>query len=181
MGLERHGQFLLLGAQLHLPLVQVDGKAEDVVDFPWCDLQRFPSPTVPPAAPWPIKRPAVGIISDAYIIDFATLEVRAEPTQLRELELAQDLDFVIKLASALGQVWGTAGEPIGAVRRCGRWFQSSEPNQLGLRAGTGTCQQQRFGHGAVGVLCPCNVQGTSFADACSVDVDKPRRNSTTIK
>ena len=51
VGLERHGQFLLLSAQLHVPLVQVDGKAEDVVDFPRCDLQPFPSPTVPAAAP----------------------------------------------------------------------------------------------------------------------------------
>ena len=117
MGLERHGQFLLLSAQLHLPLVQVDGKAEDVVDFPWCDLQRFPSPTVPAATPLPIKRPAIGIISDAFIIDFATLEICTEPTQLRAAALAQDLDFVIKLASALGQVWGTAGEPNVAVRR----------------------------------------------------------------
>ena len=33
------------------PPVQVDGKAEDVVDFPRCDLQPFPSPTVPAAAP----------------------------------------------------------------------------------------------------------------------------------
>ena len=33
------------------PPVQVDGKAEDVVDFPRCDLQWFPSPTVPAAAP----------------------------------------------------------------------------------------------------------------------------------
>ena len=118
MGLERHGQFLLLSAQLHLPLVQVDGKAEDVVDIPRCDLQRFPSPTVPAAKPLPIKRPAIGIISDAFIvIDFATLEICTEPTQLGAVELAQDLDFVIKLASALGQVWGTAGEPNVAVRR----------------------------------------------------------------
>ena len=117
MGLERHGQFLLVSAQLHLPLVQVDCKAEDVVDFPRCDLQWFPSPTVPAAKPLPIKRPAVGIISNAFIIDFATLEIYTEPTQQTAVELAQDLDFVIKLASALGQVWGTAGEPNVAVRR----------------------------------------------------------------
>ena len=126
-GLERHGQFLLLSAQLHLPLVQVDGKAEDIVDFPRCDLQRFPSPTVPAAAPWPIKRPAVGLISDAYIIDFATHEICTEPTQLRAVELAQDLDFMIKLASVLGQVWGTAGEPNVAVRRCSDGFKAVSP------------------------------------------------------
>ena len=111
MGLERHGQFLLLSAQLHLPLVQVYGQSEDVVDFPWYELQWFCGATLPPAAPLAVKGPAIGIISDTNFSTVSTLEICAKPTQLRKLELARDLDFVVKLAPALGQLGRTAREP----------------------------------------------------------------------
>ena len=167
IGFEPHKHILLLivRAQLHPPLVQVCGKPQDFGDVPlcnlqWlrCNLQWLRSATVPPATSLAIKGPAICIISDAFtIVIISTIEICTEPTQLRAVELAQDLDFMIKLASAPGQLRRAAGEPNVAMWWCFAWFQSSEPNQLGLRSRAGTCTQQSLGHRAVGIVCPRNV------------------------
>ena len=93
----------------------------------------------------------------------------------------QDLDFVIKLASALGQVWGTAGEPNVAVRRCVRWFQSSEPNQLGSGPGLAPASSNASVTGPLGSFALAKSKARTLPMPAALTSTKPRRNSATIK